>query len=126
VGEAAELCDATAAGAATDDIITQVLWRAVKAKALARDGRCHEGEALAREAIALVEPTDLLSHHGDALVDLAEVLRTCSRPDEARDAVGAAIALYASKGNAAGAARARTIIDDPPATPPGAGEGVHS
>ena len=65
-------------------------------------------EALAREAVALVEPTDLLSHHGDAMLDLAEVLRTCC---SARTSAAApsrpALALYERKGNVAAAARAR-------------------
>ena len=83
-----ELCAAAAAAAADDDIVTQVIWRGVQAKILAREGRCEEAEALAREAVALVEPTDLLSHHGDAMLDLAEVLRTCDSPvGEVVDAV---------------------------------------
>jgi len=111
VEEAAALCDATAAITAPDDTVTRVIWRGVKAKALARDGLCEEGEALAREAIGLVEPTDLLSHHGDALLDLAEVLRMCSRADEGADAIRRAIALYERKGNAAAADRARALLD---------------
>ena len=65
-----------AAGAgAHDDIVTQVIWRGVQAKILAHHGRPEEAETLARNAVALVAPTDLLSHHGDAMLDLAEVLR---------------------------------------------------
>ena len=75
--EAAELCRTSAQRAAADDIVTQVIWRGVQAQAQAREGRCDEAEALAREAVALVAPTDLLSHHGDALVNLAEVLLAC-------------------------------------------------
>jgi tetratricopeptide (TPR) repeat protein len=111
VREADELCDATAQTAPNDDTITQVIWRGVKAKTLAARGRFEEGEALAREAIALVEPTDLLSHHGDALLDLAEVLRASARAGEARGAVDAALALYDAKGNAVAAGRARAISD---------------
>ncbi len=108
--EAGELCDATAATAARDDIITQVIWRGAKAKALARAQRFAEGEALAREAIALVEPTDLLSHHGDALLDLGEVLRLASLGAAARDAVRSGLALYEAKGNVAAATRARALL----------------
>jgi hypothetical protein len=42
------------------------------------EGRGAEAEALAREAVALIEPTDLVSQHGDALLDLADVLGGCS------------------------------------------------
>jgi tetratricopeptide (TPR) repeat protein len=109
--EAGELCAQAAAMAASDDIVTQVIQRGVRAKILARDGRLEEGEAVAREALALVEPTDLVSHHGDALLDLADVLRVAGRDAEARDAVRSALALYEAKGNLAAAGRARALLD---------------
>ena len=93
--------------------MTQVIWRGVKAKVLAREGSCEQAEALAREAVALIEPTDLLSHRGDAMLDLAEVLRTCSRTDESDRAGRAGLALYEQKGNAVGAARARVAAQQP-------------
>ena len=37
-----------------------------------RRGRAEEAEELARDAVALVAPTDLLSHRGDAMLDLAD------------------------------------------------------
>ncbi|MEY2516379.1 MAG: hypothetical protein QOJ89_3737 [bacterium] len=111
--EAAELCQAAAAAAADDDILTQVIWRGVRAKILAREGRCDAAKALARAAVALVEPTDLLSHHGDAMLDLAEVLQTCgSATHESVVAVEAAITLYEAKGNAVSAGRARSLLAD--------------
>jgi ATP/maltotriose-dependent transcriptional regulator MalT len=108
--EAGELCLAAAADAAPDDIVTQVIWRSVQAKVLAGGGRCEEGETLARAAIALVEPTDLLSHRADALLDLAEVLRARDRAAEAEQTVGTALALYERKGNAAFATVARSLL----------------
>jgi hypothetical protein len=89
--------------------VTQVVWRGVHAKLLARDGRGEEAEALARGAVALIEPTDLLSHHGDAMVDLAEVLRMSNRLEESHDHTRSALALYEAKGNAAAAARTRSL-----------------
>jgi tetratricopeptide (TPR) repeat protein len=112
--EADELCRAAAGAGAADDIVTQVIWRGVKAKILAREGRCEEAEALAREAVALMEPTDLLSDRGDAMLDLAEVLRTCSRTDESDRAVRTGLSLYEQKGNAVAAAQARSLLLDPP------------
>jgi class 3 adenylate cyclase/tetratricopeptide (TPR) repeat protein len=108
--EADELCRAAASGAAEDDIVTQVIWRGVRARALAADGRCEEAEALAREAVDLVEPTDLLSHHGDAMLDLAHVLRECGRDEGVEGAIQTGLSLYEDKGNAAGAARARALL----------------
>jgi len=96
--------------AAPEDTVTQVIWRGVQAKILARRGRCEEAEALARSAVALVEATDLLSHRGDAMLDLADVLRTCAREPESERAARAGLALYELKGNAVGAVRARALL----------------
>ena len=73
-------------------------------------GALEEAETLARGAVALVAPTDLLSHHGDAMLDLAEVLRASSPTDEYHGAVQSALSLYEQKGNVIGAARARSLL----------------
>jgi class 3 adenylate cyclase/tetratricopeptide (TPR) repeat protein len=110
--EAGDLCAMAAAAGAAEDIVTQVIWRGVKAKILAHEGRDEEATALAHEAVALVAPTDLLSHRGDAMLDLAEVLRTCSWTDEYHGAVQSALSLYEKKGNVVGAARARSLLNN--------------
>jgi DNA-binding SARP family transcriptional activator len=112
--EAAELCRRTRTLAAADDAMTQVIWRGVQAKVFAREGRCEEAEALAREAVELVKPTDLLSHRGDAMLDLADVLRTCNHQEESDRAIRAGLETYELKGNCAAAARARSLLDDRP------------
>ncbi len=108
-GEAGELCRVSADAAAADDIVTQVIWRGVQARILAADGRCEEAETLAREAIVLVARTDLVSHHADAMSELAEVLQACERHAEAREARRGALALYERKGNLAAAARVKAL-----------------
>jgi DNA-binding SARP family transcriptional activator len=110
--EADKLCRMTENLAAVDDTMTQVIWRGVQAKILAREARSEDAEALAREAVALAELTDLLSHRGDAMLDLAEVLRICDRAEEADHATRAGVALYELKGNAAAAAQARSLFDN--------------
>jgi tetratricopeptide (TPR) repeat protein len=109
VTEAYELCQDAAGAAPTDDIFTQVIWRGVRARILAAEGHCDQAEALAREAVALVQPTDYLSLQGDAMLDLAEVLRACGRTDDSDRAVRTGLSLYENKGNAIGAARARAL-----------------
>ncbi|HEX5895988.1 MAG TPA: BTAD domain-containing putative transcriptional regulator [Thermoleophilaceae bacterium] len=104
--EAGELCRMTQRRAAAEDTMTQVIWRGVQAKVLAHEGRGEEAESLAREAVTLAEPTDLLLHRGDAMLDLAEVLRTCERIEESDHAAFTALKLYELKGNVAAAARA--------------------
>lgn len=108
--EAGELCRQTEAGAAAEDTLTQAIWRGVQAKVLVREGRHEEAEDLAREAVALVEPTDLLSARGDAMLDLADVLRHRGRTEESDRATQAGLALYGLKGNTAAAARAQPTV----------------
>jgi tetratricopeptide (TPR) repeat protein len=108
--EAGQLCRVAADAAADDDIATQAIWRSVEANILAHAGRHDEAEALARAAVELMQPTDLLSDHADAMLDLAEVLRTSSRTDESARAVRTALSLYETKGNVVGAARARSLL----------------
>jgi tetratricopeptide (TPR) repeat protein len=105
--EAGKLCRAIEPATVADDILTRAVWRGTQAKVLAGEGRGDEAQALAREAVALIEETDLLSHRGDAMLDLADVLRTCGRDADAERATAAALALYERKGNVAAAARAR-------------------
>src|SRR6185503_10431691 len=47
----------------------QSLWRRVRARLLASRGELEAGERLAREAVALVETTEMLNEHAAALVD---------------------------------------------------------
>jgi tetratricopeptide (TPR) repeat protein len=98
--------------AAPEDLSAHVQWRSARAKLLARGGRLEEGEALAREAVALAELTDFLVVHGDALVDLAEVLRLAGRGDEAVPALEDAIRLYDRKGNVVSSRRARALLEE--------------
>lgn len=95
----AEALTFTAEQTAAADIDPQVRWRRVRAKVRARHGAYEEAEALAREAVALALPTQLVNSTADALVDLAEVLRLRGRWSEAPPHVEAARSLYVRKGN---------------------------
>ncbi len=106
--EAAELCRASAQIATPEDVATQALWRGVRARIRAHEGERDEAEALAREAVRLLEPTDLLTDRGDALLDLAEVLRLAGRATEAEAVARRGLELYERKGNLVSATRARS------------------
>jgi predicted ATPase/class 3 adenylate cyclase len=109
--EEAEYFTGVSEGAATpDDAFSQIAWRGVRAKALARRGEAAQAELLAREAVALAEQTDGLTLHGDALLDLAEVLLARGRPTDADAAAERALSLYEGKGNLVSAARARATF----------------
>jgi class 3 adenylate cyclase/tetratricopeptide (TPR) repeat protein len=92
---------------ASDDTVTQMLSRQVRAKLLARRGEPTKAERLAREAVAIGEGTDCLNWQGDAYADLAEVLQLSSKADEASAALEQALERYERKGNLVMARRTR-------------------
>jgi class 3 adenylate cyclase/tetratricopeptide (TPR) repeat protein len=102
-GSAAEL-------GASDDASTQMLWRQVRAKVLARRGEHAEAELLAREAVGIGEETHLLNGQGNANADLAEVLLLTGKPDEAAAALEQALKHYERKGNRVSTQRAQTRL----------------
>jgi len=87
---------------ASDDLVTQVLWRCARAKALAQRGLRGEAERLAAEAIDLAAPTDFLDLQATAFLTRSE---TVADPDEAQALVAQARERYELKGNIAAAAR---------------------
>jgi class 3 adenylate cyclase/tetratricopeptide (TPR) repeat protein len=91
-----------------DDVGTQMLWRQTRATVLAHRGDCTPALRLALQAVALAEQVDDLNAHGDALLDLGEVLALSGRGDEAAAPREQARALYARKGNLVMAARVPT------------------
>jgi DNA-binding SARP family transcriptional activator/predicted ATPase len=95
---------------AADDVPTQFLWRAVRARLLARTGESAEAEALVREAIRLADTTDALNQRATLSLHLGEVLRLGGRLREASDAVEEAIRLFEEKGNVASLGRARSLL----------------
>jgi tetratricopeptide (TPR) repeat protein len=99
--EALELSQKAMAAAHPGDVPAQVAWRRIRAKALARQGIADEGEALAREALAVLEPTDELNERASTLLALAEVLDLDGRKAESEGALAAAEELLERKGNTA-------------------------
>jgi tetratricopeptide (TPR) repeat protein len=98
--------------AASDDAVTQMQWRWVRAKVLARRGAHDEAERLAREAVAIAERTDGLNWQGHALCDLAEVLAAAGRIDEAAVALEQALEHYERKENLAMVAQVRPRLEE--------------
>jgi tetratricopeptide (TPR) repeat protein len=83
------------------DTLTQILWRRVQALIHAHRGAYGEAEPLVRQAVAIAEQTDSPNNQGDALCDLAEVLRAAGRTDEAAAALEQALNRYERKKNLA-------------------------
>ena len=77
--EADELAREVEATASEHDLWSQALYRLTRARLLVDAGAFDEAERVARDALAIVEPTDLLDLRGDVLLELAAVLRS-ARP----------------------------------------------
>ncbi len=89
------------------DLWSQALWRLALARIHSSRGEHVEAERLAREAVAILEPTDTLSEQGDGLFDLAHVLAAAGRTEEARAALEQALDRYERKKNLVMAERVR-------------------
>ena len=113
IDEAEELARLSARLSASGDLVTQVMWRSVQARILARRGRHAEAETLAREAVTLAERTDFLVDRGDALVDLAHILRDAGQRNEAATAAAEGLHLHERKGNLVTAGKIRSDLAVP-------------
>jgi class 3 adenylate cyclase/tetratricopeptide (TPR) repeat protein len=98
--------------AAQDDVSSQFRWRSVRGKILASRGDTAEGEKLARAAVAMIQASDDLNSQGEALIDLAAVLRLAGRRGEATEAARESLALFDAKGNTVSAALARATVHE--------------
>jgi tetratricopeptide (TPR) repeat protein len=119
-GEAEQATLVAEALSGGDDLVSQTTWRQVRAKLLAFSGDSAEGEQLAREAVSLVDQTDMVNLQAQTRVDLATVLTRAGRVDAAERELGRALQLYERKGNVVSAARARAALADLGATAPAA------
>ena len=105
--EAEALAEVSVRLGAAGDLLTQIRWRRVRARVLARRAEIPAAEALAREALGIAETTDFVNERADALIDLSHVLEQSCRCDEAVAAASGAVQLYELKGNVVAAAAAR-------------------
>jgi len=96
--------------AAPDDLVSQILWRSVRAKVLARQGEREEAEQFARAAVRLGETTEAIELRGDTLSDLAEVVDLAGRRDEAIHHAREALLLYEQKGVVPSIRRLRSFL----------------
>jgi class 3 adenylate cyclase/tetratricopeptide (TPR) repeat protein len=113
--EAEEMATASRDTAGSEDAYSQVLWRGISGRVLARRTQPEEAERLAREAVALAAVTDSVELQGTAARNLAEVLALGGRAAEAEAAAAHAVAAYERKGNTVAAERARRLVLGRPA-----------
>jgi tetratricopeptide (TPR) repeat protein len=82
------------------------------AKVRAQQGRVDEAERMAREAVEYFAGTDYSTDRTWVLMDLAEVLRSAGRSDEAIATIREALALYEQREDMVSATHARELIDE--------------
>jgi hypothetical protein len=87
-----------------------IAWRTLRAELLSRGNDHDEARRVAQAAVSLAERTDALVDHGDACLALATVLGAAGDVAGARAAAERAAGLYAQKGAAALAEKARRIL----------------
>jgi tetratricopeptide (TPR) repeat protein len=92
------------------DVSTQMVWRQAQALVHASRGEHSQAKQLAREAVAMGEATDALDQQGDALCDLAEVLRSAGHTEESAAALKQALERYERKHNAVMARNVRAQL----------------
>ncbi len=114
--EAEQFCLASRELAAEEDVVSQSEWRTGLAPVLVRRGELDRAEALAREALARVEATDMLTAQGDAWACLADVLESRGRTDEAIEALREALSRYEQKEDVVRAAPLRERLRTTPET----------
>jgi class 3 adenylate cyclase/tetratricopeptide (TPR) repeat protein len=107
--DALALTERSEAIAVSDDVLTQAMWRAVRAPVLARAGQFELAEQLARQAIVLLRDVEAPGYQGDALVELAAVLQMAGKIDDAKQASDQAFQLLHAKGDRPFAARAAAL-----------------
>jgi class 3 adenylate cyclase len=108
--EAAKLCAISERLAIAGDMLSQLLWRRVKARALAREGRLKPALELSGAAVSFAEQTDALNEQADAWMDQAKVLRLAGLHLQAERALLRAIDRYRRKGNVVSEAQAQALL----------------
>ncbi|HET7855268.1 MAG TPA: tetratricopeptide repeat protein, partial [Gaiellaceae bacterium] len=108
--EAEEASEESERLAQQGDVGSQVVWRRVRAKLLARRGEDDEAVRLVREAIEWADTTNQLELLGDAYRDLAEVERLAGRANRTEEALERTLDAYERKGLVPMAERTRAEL----------------
>ena len=110
--EAALFAEESRSIAAPDDLDAQPRWRAALARVLASRGSHDAALQHALDAVALVEPVDLLPLKAVVYDSVGAVHAAAGRIDEAVAAVEYALTLHERKGNTVSAGRSGSVLDD--------------
>jgi DNA-binding SARP family transcriptional activator len=106
--EAREFALAAAEAASEDDVVSQVGWRTIEARALAACGEHDDANRVAREAARRADETDFLLLRAEAWAAVADVCAAAGNRSNSDDARARASSLLESKGCAGSAVEALT------------------
>jgi tetratricopeptide (TPR) repeat protein len=109
--EAQAVAEEARALTADDDFESQVLWRGVAARLLARAGHGEEALELAASQSRLAAETASPVFEAEARLEFADVLVLLGRRDEAEPPLREALQLFEKKGDLVSAARIRLRLE---------------
>jgi class 3 adenylate cyclase/tetratricopeptide (TPR) repeat protein len=110
--EAERFTEISEALTGSGDVASEVQWRHVRAKILARRGEIGPAEELMAKAVEFVETTDFLNLRGAVLLSRAELARLIGKPEQAPSLFEEAIRTFEQKGNLAEAERTRALLSE--------------
>jgi tetratricopeptide (TPR) repeat protein len=108
--EAAAFVDVAEELSGLDDVASQVTWRTARAKVWALRGGGSAAVVIAREAVAMASAGSYLEQHAEALVDLAEVLRSAGDDQVQVPLLAEALELFLQKGDLVSSAFVRARL----------------
>ncbi len=94
-----------------DDFLSQMAWRATRAKVLGKAGDLEAAEALCKEAIEISAKTDYLETTGSVFLAYSEVLMGAGRKEESEAMAREALRLFGEKGNIVSADLATELLE---------------
>jgi len=109
--EAEAVVEEARALTADDDFESQVLWRGVAARILARSGRTDQALELSESQLRIAAETASPVFEAEARVERAEVLALLGRQDEAEPPLREALRLAEAKGDLVSADRIRQRLE---------------
>jgi len=109
--EAVRLCSAVRDTIRTDDLVDVIHVDALEGFLAARSGASEKGERLSTRAVEVAATIDMYEPKARTYEWHARTLALVGKPDAARQAAAAAVAIYEAKGDVPASAWARELLD---------------
>ena len=109
--EALQWCREVRSSIRDEDLTDVISVDGIEGFLVAQGGAHAEGEALTRRAVDLAAEIDFYNFKGRAYEWHARTLAIAGKPEEAREAAAAALAIYESKGDVSATAWARELLN---------------